>query len=138
MAGMQNNSRPFSQYDDNISPTQEDNHGAPDDRPVPDNGTRDADFSCGGMRTCPTVSYPLPQDPNSPEGKDYSDNNGAEISDFGLNERTEVGFNGGIHAYGLVGSEASVSSPQNPTGTGDSGIGFGGSAGGGKDENITQ
>lgn len=108
MAGMKNNDRPFTQYDDNISPTQEDNgsNGA-SDRPVPDNGTKDANFSCGGMPTCTKVDYPLPTDPHSPEGKDYhaQGQNGEEISDFGLNEKVEVGFNGGVHAYGLVDSE---------------------------------
>jgi len=107
MDGMQNQKRPFTQYDDNISPTQEDNGGnGASDAPIQDNGTKNAHFSAGGMPSVTKVDYPLPRDVNSPEGKDYSQNNGAEISDFGLNEGTEVGFNGGVHAYGLVSGEA--------------------------------
>lgn len=107
MDGMQNQKRPFTQYDDNISPTQEDNgsNGA-GDAPIQDNGTKNASFSVGGMPSVTKVDYPLPPDPNSPSGKDYvQGQNGEEISDFGLNETVEVGFNGGVHAYGLVGGE---------------------------------
>ncbi len=106
MAGMQNQNRPFTQYDDNISPTQEDNGGnGAGEAPVQDNGTKNASFSAGGMPSVSKVDYPLPPDPNSPAGKAYS-GDGAEISDFGLKETVEVGFNGGVHAYGLVDGEA--------------------------------
>lgn len=133
MAGMSNNDRPFTQYDDTISPTQEDNgsNGA-DDRPVPDNGTKGANFSAGGMRSVSKVDYPLPPDPNSPSGKDYSDG-GAEISDFGLNEAVEVGHDGNICNYGLVGGYAKQDGADDSI----AGQGFGsGSAGGGKTENT--
>lgn len=122
MDGMQNNKRPFTQYDDNISPTQEDNGGnGAGDATIQDNGTKNASFSAGGMPSVTKVDYPLPQDVNSPEGKDYSDNGGAEVSDQGLNESVEVGFNGGIHAYGLVSGQVK----QGPMDDSVAGQGFG-------------
>lgn len=100
--GMQDNSRPFTQYDDLISATQTD-RDAGDDRPIQDNGTH-ATFSVGGMPSVSKVDYPLPRDPNAPPG--YSeDSNQAEVNDYGLNESKEVGFNGGIHSYGLASGE---------------------------------
>ena len=77
-------------------------NGAGDASPQ-DNGTHNASFSVGGVPTVSTVDYPLPQDVNSPKGKDYA-NGGqdmAEISDQGLNETVEVGYNGSIANYGF-------------------------------------
>lgn len=109
---MENQKRPFTQYDDNISATQEDNgsNGA-DDRPVPDNGTKSAHFSAGGMPTVTKVDYALPPDPHAPPGPSdiastpHNPESPDEIADYGLNERVSVGFNGGIHEYGLVSGE---------------------------------
>lgn len=82
-----------------------------DHRPSQDNGTNGATFNVQGQAV--SVNYPLPQDVNSPDGKDYSQNDGAEVSDLGLNERVEVGHKGGVQDYG-----------------------FGGDAGGGLDRNT--
>ena len=104
MDAMQKNKRPFTQYDDNISPTQEDNGGnGASDRPIQDNGTKDANFSCGGMPTCTKVDYPLPKDPHA----QYLTTPDA-IDEFGLTAK-EVGFNEGIHNYGLTSGEVGAS-----------------------------
>lgn len=75
------------------------------DAPLNDNGTHNASFSVGGVATVGKVDYPLPKDvnaglydaattPSNPEAAD-------EISDFGINERIEVGYNGSIANYGF-------------------------------------
>lgn len=75
------------------------------DRPPLDNGTHNASFSVGGVATVSKVDYPLPKDvnaglydaadtPTNPEAAD-------EISDYGINERKEVGYNGSIANYGF-------------------------------------
>lgn len=102
MDGMQNQKRPFTQYDDNISPTQEDNgsNGA-GDAPIQDNGTKNANFSCGGMPTCTKVDYPLPKDPHASEPGGNEDH----LQNYGLASGMATGDHGGIHGYGLAGGE---------------------------------
>jgi hypothetical protein len=133
MAGMANNDRPFTQYDNTISPTQEDNgsNGA-DDRPVPDNGTKGANFSAGGMRSVSKVDYPLPPDPNSPSGKDYSE--GRRRDQRLRPERVRRGRPRRQHLQlRLVGGYAKQDGADDSI----AGQGFGsGSAGGGKTENT--
>lgn len=76
-----------------------------DECPVQDNGTQGKNFSVGGVTSVSTVDYPLPQDVNSPDGKDYGQGGGSdEISDYGLNESAEVGYNDSIANYGFGGS----------------------------------
>lgn len=131
--GMASNARPFTQYDDNISPTQEDNGGnGAGDAPIQDNGTRDANFSAGGMRTVSKVDYPLPPDPHAPPGQ--IDGGDAEVADFGLNEKVEVGFDGGVHDYGLTSGEVGAKDGSIE----DQAFSPNKAAGGGKPENIKQ
>lgn len=76
-----------------------------DHREIQDNGTGGATYNVQGQSI--PVNYPLPNDPNSPKGKDYGDGVGdsdLEISDFGLNETVEVGHKGGVQDFGFVGS----------------------------------
>lgn len=78
------------------------------DRPPLDNGTHNASFSCGGVATVGKVDYPLPKDVNaglydaSTTGRDPESPD--EISDFGINEHKEIGYNGSIAEYGFGGS----------------------------------
>lgn len=131
--GMQNNDRPFSQYDQTISPTQEDNgdNGA-SDRPVPDNGTKNAHFSVGGMPSVTKVDYPLPPDPHDPNGA-YDGGNRDHLQNYGLKDGIGNSFDGGFHEIGLASGETKQSGMDDSI----SGQGFGGaSAGGGVDKNT--
>ena len=129
-AGMANNSRPFSQYDQTISPTQEDNGGTGgDDRPI--QGEDRGNFSAGGLKTVSKVDYPIPSDPHAPEG--YPENgDSANIPDYGLNENVEVGMKDGkIHNFGL--SDKEVGTSPDPT---IANMGFQGSTGPRNDKNV--
>lgn len=76
---------------------------AGDDRPIQDNGTKNANFSVGGVTHVSKVDYPLPPDPHAPPGP--ADSSDAEIQDFGLNESVEVGLKSNQLEYGIGGKK---------------------------------
>lgn len=91
-----------------------------DHREIQDNGTGGRTRNVAGDNTF-RGDYPLPPDPHSPSGKDYAqDPRGAgfEISDFGLNETTEVG-NEGTRAGPVASSQQGLEGNAPPAGGGD-------------------
>ena len=78
---------------------------AGDDRPIQDNGTKNASFSVGGVTHVSKVDYPLPPDPHAPPGPDAGSRGDDEISDFGLNEAVEVAQQGNQLQYGIGGKK---------------------------------
>lgn len=92
-----------SMMEDNVPDgTESANAGANDDRPQagawPE---RSSGYQEGGI-TPGKITYPLPPDPHAPPGPDAKDRNDEEISDFGMNEKVEVGHDPSQLQYGLT------------------------------------